>query len=242
MAIHYRTQGFILKKRDFREADRIFTVFTKDFGKLEILGRGIRKIKSKLRGGMQLFSLAEIEFIQGKTHKTLTDASSIEIFPNLRKDLKRLKIAFDISELLDSLVKGPEKEQKIWNLLKSTFQVLNYPSLSVKECWLSFYNFFWKIFIILGYKPELNYCCICQRKPDPKNLYFNFEEGGIICLNCFKKEKEGKEISSNVVKILRLMCEKEIEFLKKLKIKEAHKKEIKEISQNYLSFIKESLS
>ena len=241
MAIHYRTQGFVLKKRDFREADRIFTVFTKDFGKLEILGRGIRKIKSKLRGGMKLFSLADIEFIQGKTHKTLTDANSIEIFQNIKRDLKRLKIAFDISDVLDSLVKEPEKEQKIWDLLKFSFQTLNRFSLSVKECWLIFYNFLWKILVILGYKPELNYCCICQKKPDPKNLYFNLKEGGIICSDCFQKKKEGKKIQPGTVKILRFLAEKDLSFLRKLKITLNYKREIKKISQEYFSFIKKNL-
>jgi len=241
MAIHYRTQGFVLKKRDFREADRIFIIFTKDFGKLEILGRGIRKIKSKLRSGMKLFALTEIEFIQGKTYKTLTDASLIEIFPNIRKDLKRLKIIFNISEVLDSLVKGPEKEEKIWNLLKNTFQILNQTSLSIKECWLSFYNFLWKTLVILGYKPELKYCCVCGGKPDPKNLYFSFKEGGILCFDCFKKVKKGKRVKADVIKILRFILERKFNFLKKLKIRPDYKKEIKKLSQEYFSFIKENL-
>ena len=73
MAIHYRTQGFILKKTDRGEADQILTIYTKDFGKLEILGKAIRKIKSKLRSGADLFYFSEIEFIQGKAYKTLTD-------------------------------------------------------------------------------------------------------------------------------------------------------------------------
>ncbi len=55
MFTHYRTQGIILKKEDRGEADRLFTIYTKDFGKLELLAKGERKIKSKLRGGLELF-------------------------------------------------------------------------------------------------------------------------------------------------------------------------------------------
>ena len=89
MFIHYRTQGFILKKIDRGEVDRIFTIYTKDFGKLELLAKAERKIQSKLRGGLELFYLSEIEFIQGKAHKTLTDAILIDNFKNLRGNLKR---------------------------------------------------------------------------------------------------------------------------------------------------------
>lgn len=125
MAVHYRTQGIILKKEDLREADRLFTIYTKDFGKLEILGKAIRKIKSKLRGGAEIFYFSEIEFIQGKTYKILTDAVLIENFKNIRKELKRLRIAHLITEALDNLIKGQEKDEKIWNLLNETFNKLN---------------------------------------------------------------------------------------------------------------------
>ena len=98
MATHYRTQGFIVKKTDRGETDQLLTIYTKDFGKLEILGKAIRKVKSKLRGGAELFYFSEIEFIQGKTNKTLTDANLIESFPNIRKNLKKLAIAHKIAE------------------------------------------------------------------------------------------------------------------------------------------------
>jgi len=238
MAVHYRTQGFIFRKNDFVEADRIFTIFTKDFGKLEILGKAIRKIKSKLRGGMRLFSLANIEFIQGKTYKTLTDASLIEDFPDLRKNLKRLKITYEISEILDDLIRGQEKDEKIWNLLRETFQRLNNLSLSVKECWLIYYYFLWNFLSVSGYRPELNFCSICQKKLIPENLYFNLKEGGVICFDCFKKTKSGKKIEPDVIKILRLILKKEMSLLKRLKIKTAYQEAIKEISGEYLSFVK----
>ena len=88
MFVHHRTSGFILKKVDRKETDQLLTIYTKDFGKLEILAKAIRKISSKLKSGAEIFYLSEIEFIQGKTRKTLTDAILIEKFENLRKDLK----------------------------------------------------------------------------------------------------------------------------------------------------------
>jgi len=237
MAVHYRTKGFILRKNDVWEADIIFTVFTENFGKLGILGRAIRKIKSKLRSGMRLFSLANVEFIQGKTYKTLTDVSLIEGFPNIRKDLKRLKIAYDIAEILDSLVRGEEKDKEIWNLLRGTFQTLNKSSISVKECWLAYYYFLWNFLAILGYRPELKFCSICQKKLTPKNLYFTPQEGGVNCFNCFKKTKKGKKIDADVIKILRLIFKKKKNVLERLKIKKVHQKAIKEISQDYLAWV-----
>jgi DNA repair protein RecO (recombination protein O) len=240
MFIHYRTRGFIIKKEDRGEADQLFTVFTEDFGKLEILGKGIRKVSSKLRSGMEIFYLSDIEFIQGKTHKTLTDAILIERFDNLRNSLKRLAIAYKISEVFDSLVIGQEPDKKLWELLTEVFGKLN--SLEIKNLKLEilYYYFLWNFLSILGFKPQLNFCSICQKKLIPQGLYFSFQEGGVICQNCSKKLKEKKKISPEAVKILRLFLKEDFDFLKRLKIKNEQQREIKEISKIYLSFIKES--
>jgi len=238
--IHYRTQGFVFKKVDSGEADRIFTIFTKDFGKLEILGKGIRKISSKLRSGMEIFYLSDIEFIQGKTHKTLTDAILIEKFNNLRNSLKRLAIAYKISEVFDSLVVGQEPDKRLWKLLIEVFGKLNSLEIENSKLEILYYYFLWNFLSILGFKPQLNFCSICQKKLIPQGLYFSFKEGGVVCQNCSKKIKEEKKISPEAVKILRLILEKDFDFLKRLKIKEEQQKEIREISENYLSYIKGS--
>ena len=159
MAVHYRTQGFVIKKTDRGEADQLFTIYTKDFGKLEILGKAIRKIKSKLRGGIELFYLSEIEFIQGKTHKTLTDTILIENFSNIRKDLKKLKVAHQITDVLDNLVVKEEKDDQIWALLNGTFEKLNSQKPEIM-----YYYFFWNLVSILGYQPELSNCSISGKK------------------------------------------------------------------------------
>ena len=125
MAIHYRTEGYILKKTDLREADQLFTIYTKDYGKIDVLGRAIRKIKSKLRSGAELFYLSEIEFIQGKAYKTLTDAILIDKFKDIRNDLEKTKTAGQIVESLDNLIKAPESDEKIWDLLEDTFKKIN---------------------------------------------------------------------------------------------------------------------
>ena len=143
MFVNYRTQGIILKKEDRGEANQLFTIYTKDFGKLEIFGKAIRKISSKLRAGADIFYLTDIEFIQGKAHKTLTDAVLIEKFENIRSDLNKLKITYQISEILDELIKGQESDEEIWDLLNKTFQRLNNLKLKIKNWKLIYYYFLW---------------------------------------------------------------------------------------------------
>lgn len=155
MFIHYRTQGFIIKVADQAEADQLFTLYTKDFGKIEVLGKSIRKIKSKLRGGMQLFYLSEIEFIQGKNYKTLTDALLINNFFKIRHSLEKIEVAERILVVLDSLIKGQEADQEIWKLLNETLILLDEWKLKLEKNKLFYYYFFWNFISVLGYQPEL---------------------------------------------------------------------------------------
>jgi len=115
MTTHYRTKGWVFKKENKNEADQDFSVFTQDFGKLELRGRAIRKINSKLRSGIDKFFLSEVEFIQGKNYKTLTDAILIRKF-------KETAVLNKIAELLDNFIKGQEKDERIFNLLIETLE------------------------------------------------------------------------------------------------------------------------
>jgi len=251
MFVHHRTSGFILKKVDRRETDQLLTIYTKDFGKLEILAKAIRKISSKLKSGAEIFYLSEIEFIQGKTRKTLTDAILIEKFENLKKDLKRIKIAYKISEFLDNLISGQEPDQKIWRLLLETFNKLN-TECKIKEIRYKIYYYFaWNLLLILGYRPELYNCVLCQKKLVPGKLFFSAKEGGVICQKCFKELElgksphqiwcGGKEITTETIKILRIILKKNWTLFSKLKIEKPNLKSLNTIINEYYSYTESRL-
>ena len=204
MATHYRTQGFILKKDDRGEANQVFTIYTKDFGKLEILGKAIRKISSKLRSGTEIFYLSEIRFIQGKTQKTLTDAIVIDKFENVRNNLRKLKITHKIAEVFDELVHGQEKDENLWQLLSEVFDKLNNLQFKIYNLQLVYFYFFWNLVSILGYQPEFYECSL-----------------------------NGKKINCDVIKILKVILIKDWQILSRLKIEPRHLKLLKDASEWY---------
>jgi len=242
MFIHYRTQGLILKKEDRGEADQLFTIFTKEFGKLEILGKSIRKISSKLKAGMEIFYLTEVEFIQGRNQKILTDAILIEKFKIIRKDEKRLEIACRIAEVLANLIKGQETDEKIWQILEKTFYKLNSLKIKNEQLEILYFYFFWKFFSYLGYEPEVYRCLVCQKRLTPEEqLYFSLE--GIICNFC-KTLKSKKnlllEVTPETIKILRIILKNNFEFLFKIKIDPKDIFLLKKISNfYYLNILKQ---
>lgn len=237
MFLHYRTQAIVLKKEDRGEADQLFTIFSKDFGKLEVLGKGIRKITSKLRSGIEIFSFSEIEFVQGKNYKILTDTLLLKKLINIKTDLEKFKIALLISKITEKLIPFEGGDEKIWRLFKQVFETLNNFSGSKIYLKLLYYYFFWNLLSILGYQPELYFCLFCQKRLKPERLYF-IPEGGIICETCAKDQKFAILIKPEVVKILRKILEKDWKTLQKLKIEKRHLLDLEKASKIYLTGIK----
>ena len=225
MAIYYRTKGYVIKKTNLREADQLFTIYTKDYGKISVLGRSIRKIKSKLRSGIDLFYSSEIEFIKGKNYKTLTDAKIIE------QDKDDFEVKIKIAEVLDQLIKAPEKDDKVFSLLEDNFSRPDLHGLPTG----TYHYFFWNLLNVLGYQINLYHCFNCNNKLLPQNLGFNSE--GICCFKCFNDFKEAIKISSEAIKILRLILEKKHNILFKLKIKSQQLREVENLETCFLNKI-----
>lgn len=239
MAFHYRTLGIILKKRERGEADQIFTVYTKDFGKLEILGKGIRKITSKLRPGIDTFYFSELEFIQGKRYKTLTDASLIDRFEHTRQDLKRLAIAFKVVNVIDRLIQKQDPDQKTWSLFKEFFDKLNKLDSKISNIGLIYYYFLWNLLSFLGYQIDLYNCVFCQKKLLPGKIYFSSKDGGLICLKCFQRSSRfwDREIDSDIIKVLRMILKKNWDTFVRLRIDSSCQKTIEAISKAFISSV-----
>lgn len=234
-----RATSFVFKKEDRSENDRIFFVFTKEFGRLKIFAKSIRKIGSKLKSGADIFSISQMEFVQGKTKKTLTDSIFVKRFSNIYSSPKRFSVAQKISQALDDFLREQEKDNKIFDLLEEVFEKLNDKNLKKENCDLVYYYFLWNLFSLLGFLPELEKCAECNLKLDPDEVYFSYKDGGAICKKCSSKNNKSQKINSDVVKILRMFLKNDWQTLSKLKIGFLSEKMLKEVSNGYYFYLLE---
>ena len=242
MSIQQKTHVFVFKKEDRLESDRVFSVFSKDFGRIEIFGKAIRKMPSKLRGNTEIFSFSKFEFIQGKSKKTLTDAIFIEKFKTLKEIPEKLETAYKIADVVDDFIKGEEPDEHIYNLLKDVFNKLDICIELSSYYQLIYYYFIWNFIFILGYGPELFMCAICKKSLNPLSLYFSNKEGGAICEQCSLSSKDNIKVKADVIKVIRLILKKDWTTLLKLKIALDCKNELEQVSENYYKYLLSSHS
>lgn len=148
MAIHQRTKGIILQSRDVGEYDRVITAYTQDFGKLRLVAISVRKITSKLRGGLEPLCFSEFEFIEGRARLVLTDTVLQERYVVVREDIERMGKALEVLSAVDRHIQGQQADEKMWELVSGTLSLLNDSNLPPLEAVSGFSS---RFFALLGY-------------------------------------------------------------------------------------------
>lgn len=110
----FKTEGIILNRRDFGEADRILTVFTLQRGKIYVIAKGVRRITSRRAGNVELLNRVIIYLYQGKGMPMLTEAESIETFSKIKEDLTLSTYAYHLIELIDKLTAENQENRTLY--------------------------------------------------------------------------------------------------------------------------------
>lgn len=121
----YKAEAIILSRRNIGEADRIITVFTKEFGKIRLIAKGIRKIKSRRAPHLEIFTRCALLIHRGTTLDSITEVNPINVFENIRSDLSRISLAYLYSELVSMLLAERQEHRDIYELFVDALVQLN---------------------------------------------------------------------------------------------------------------------
>lgn len=119
------TEGIVLMRTNYGEADRIVTMLTPDQGKLRVMAKGVRKPKSKLAGGIELFSVSDISFIRGRGEvATLTSSRLKKHYGTIVQDIDRTMLGYELIKQLNRCTED-EPESEYFELLEQAFVALD---------------------------------------------------------------------------------------------------------------------
>ena len=113
----YSTEGIVLARRNYSEADRILSVYTKSHGRVSLLAKGVRKPASKKRGHLEIFSHIKFSASKGKGLDLITEAELINSYSKIRKDLNKVSVAYFFVEAVGRITREGEKNEEVFELL-----------------------------------------------------------------------------------------------------------------------------
>jgi len=171
------TEGIILSRTDYGEADRILTLLTPDHGKLRLMAKGVRRVKSKLAGGIELFSVSTITFVKGRGDiSTLVSARLVKHYSHIVEDLDRTMLGY---ELIKQLNKATEDhpEPAYFALLQEAFEALDNSSIpsELVQFWFAA-----QLLRLGGHTPNLHIDAAGHKLEADKQYSFDFDSMAFV--------------------------------------------------------------
>lgn len=209
---YQNTQGIVLSRTDYRENDRMITLLTPEFGRVDALCRGCRKPKSPLMPAGELFCMGEYVLFSAAGRETVTGCTVIEAFYPLRLDYSRLSYgAMMLSAALKTAQPG-EPAQHLFILLARSLRRLSYQDTPADQIGSAFLL---HLAAISGFKPRLNHCVRCGRRMgEGENGFLLKEEGGLCCAACGSRLPLRLLLSAGALSWLRQVLEKGVDQAK----------------------------
>jgi DNA repair protein RecO (recombination protein O) len=188
------TKAVVLTRTDFQEADRIITVLTPDQGKLRLIAKGVRRSRSKMAGGIELFSVSDITYLPGKKEiGTLVSSRLVIHFADIVKDINRTMLGYEFLKRLNRLTEDAAGEE-YFNLIMAALSGLDNADLSIEliELWFTM-----QLLKVSGHSPNLRKDTAGEQLQPDQQYLFDYENMAFTTL------KNGP-FSSNHIKLLRL--------------------------------------
>lgn len=226
----YKTEAIVLRQRKLGEADRILTLFTPAYGKLDAKAKGVRKTTSRMGGHLQPLNRCMVQLARGRTMEVVAGCETLESFQPLRDDLGRLSRALYAAELADRFL--PERVENIptYRLLLDTLRRLQ----GTADVDLTLRHYEMKLLERSGFRPELGRCLGCQQALQPVQNFFSPVAGGTYCASCGAGAAGSRALSVNGLKVLRLLQRASYKEVEGLNLPPALAEEVERHLRSYI--------
>ncbi|MXW69473.1 MAG: DNA repair protein RecO [Acidimicrobiia bacterium] len=171
-------EGIVLRSYPFGEADRVVVLLSPERGKLRTVARGVRRVRSRLRGRLEPFCRVELVLHRGRELDLITSVTVVSAYPELRTDLDRLLAASTMVNAADGVSQAEQSSQALFGLLAESLEVLSQaediPGLTTA--------FLLRLAEVVGVAPALEWCASCGGTD--RLARFSFAGGGVTCERC----------------------------------------------------------
>ncbi|MFD2116115.1 DNA repair protein RecO [Paenibacillus yanchengensis] len=224
----YRVEGIVIRSMDYGESHKIVTVLTKTHGKVGVLIRGAKKIRSKYGALAQPFTCGEFHFFRTTGLGTLNHGEILMSHHRLREELDLSANAAYIAELTDRILQDQEEGSGyVFEQLKACFAALQ----EDKDIDIVVQLYEMSMLRFAGYEPQLTKCIHCSAEllvdDVPKSFKLSATYGGILCQRCVHIDRYAIIISETAFKLLRLYTRMDLRRLGNIQVSDSMKQEMK---------------
>jgi DNA repair protein RecO (recombination protein O) len=198
------TEGIILRKYFLRETSYILVVFTREFGKIRGVLKGVRDPYPQFAGNFELFTRCKLIFYKKKGTRLdlISRCEAEDFYYPVRRDLKKVSTANYFVELVDAVTIDHDVNERLYDVLSESLNCLS----SSQDARNIARIFELKMLEAAGFAPRVGDCAGCGAGfSDP--FFFSPKRGGIVCAACSGGGMDGVPISMGAVNFMRKIYE-----------------------------------
>ena len=232
MSIH-KTEAIVLNKRDFRETSLIVNFYTRDFGKLTGILKGIKEEPAKFASTLEPFSYNEIIFYKKRNSSLhlVSQCDTRDNFNAIRQSIFKIGMGSLMTEILDAVMPQEDKNEDIFNLILASLKELE----TNRDAYKIMMIFKIKLLALSGFKPHFDSCVSCGLKILGASK-FSVSYGGLLCPGCDKKDSKARSIFRGTVASILHIEKNDLKSNLNLGLNPQIKKELEAILNLFLRF------
>lgn len=240
----YKTEGVVLRHSSSGEADRVLAIYTIDYGTIHVVGRGLRRAKSRLTGHLEPLSHVAIQLTRGKGIDIVTGADTLHGHTALRNSLEGIARGLVCVEMVEAFAPEEHPNPELYRLLLDALEQLNNGE-GDRLLW----HFAFHVLRVTGYMPELQQCVVCNNAVQPDEHLFSPGLGGVVCLSCARDgdpagphERAGAPLlalSLNALKVLRYFRDNPYKAVQSLNVDSELAGELQRVLGGYIHYLLE---
>lgn len=225
----YSLDAIILKSINLAEADKLITVFSKEYGKRVFLAKGARKIKSRKSPYIDLGSTNKCFAIETKGIHLLKEVANIYFPENIYGDLARTSALCICLEATEKLFREDEVHKFVYETLLETIR-----EIDLNNSQNAVPHYLEKILNHAGFIGELKNCPECSKDfQEDEDFYISLRDGSVTHGECCDHKELARKIDKDELKILKFWQSESITKSNKLIIPEKLFKSLIEIIDHY---------
>ncbi len=229
MAIQ-KTPAIVLKTQPFRSSSLIVTFFTRDFGKIRGLAKGVRQEREMRSALFELFTHLDIVFYE-KTRSDLhlvSEAAMLDSYGGLRTGLEAIAYASYFAELVDETTEVHDPNAAIFDILDFAYRyAASIPGSRLARL------FEIKLLNEIGWLPYLEGCLACQKNPLERG-FFSFRQGGLLCPECAPSAPDARPLGREPLGVMRYYVRHDLESCLRLSISSHTEAELEPFMSGFL--------
>lgn len=175
------TPALVLRRADWRDYDRMVTLFSPEYGRIEAVVRGCRRPKSPLLNAAEPFCAGEYQILKVKDRFTVTQVRISNSFFEIRQDYDRLTHGAYWLRLLGEVVVEDEPNEPLFQMSLNALAYLAHSDLPVSLLTAMFEMQLWRM---TGFSPNVTECVSCHISHEKTALRFDAQKGGCVCQFC----------------------------------------------------------